>query len=57
MRLTQKIPMTYVLACQMYQMVDMVVRDAPGRRALRAAIAVGYGLSLRPGEYLDDGTP
>ena len=24
--------------------------------ALRAAIAVGYGMSLRPGEYLDNGT-
>ena len=23
---------------------------------MRAAIALGYGLSLRPGEYLDDGT-
>ena len=32
MRLTQNIPTTHVLVCQMYEMVDMVVRDAPGRR-------------------------
>jgi len=55
-RLAQKIPMTYALACEMYRLVDMVVWDGAGRLAMRAAIALGYGLSLRPGEYLDDGT-
>jgi len=48
--------MTYTLACQMNQLVDAVVWDAGVQLATRAAIALGYGLSLRPGEYLDDGT-
>jgi hypothetical protein len=55
-RLAQKIPMNYALACQMYQLMETEVWDAGERLAVRAAIALGYGLSLRPGEYLDDGT-
>ena len=55
MRLTQKIPMTFALACYMYWNVDKVVHGRANCMAARAAIALGYGLSLRPGEYLDMG--
>jgi hypothetical protein len=54
-RLLQKIPMTYALACHMYTMVGDVIEGQANQDAMRAAIAIGYGLSLRPGEYLDMG--
>jgi len=53
MRLTQKIPVTFALACYMYGLVDRVIRGYGNRLAAKAAIGLGYGLSLRPGEYLD----
>jgi len=49
-RLAQKIPMTYALACEMYRLVNTLVWDGTGRLAMRPAIAVGFGLSLRQGE-------
>jgi len=50
-RLRQKIPITYPLACTMYRLAGEMHTGAK-RLALRAALAMAYGLSLRPGEYL-----
>ena len=55
MRLTQKIPVTFALACFMCGLVDSTIVGRANRLAVKAAIALGYGLSLRPGEYLDMG--
>ena len=51
LRLSQKIPVTYPIACTMRKWVDKLHIGAQ-RIAMRAAVAVAYGLSLRPGEYL-----
>lgn len=51
LRLRQKIPMTYPLACIMYRLAGAMHTGAK-RLALRAAVAMAFGLSLRPGEYL-----
>ena len=58
LRLSQKIPVTYPIACVMRRVADTLHQGAE-RWAMRAAIAVAYGLSLRPGEYLTqaDETP
>ena len=58
LRLSQKIPVTYPVACVMRRLADASHGGAE-RLAMRAAIAVAYGLSLRPGEYLTqaDDTP
>jgi len=58
LRLSQKIPVTYPIACVMRRVADTWHGGAE-QLAMRAAIAVAYGLSLRPGEYLaqTDGTP
>ena len=58
LRLSQKIPVTYPIACVMRRVAD-TLHGGAGRLAMRAAIAVAYGLSLRPGEYLaqTEGTP
>ena len=55
MRMLRKIPITYPIAC----IFKAVAKDLfTGRNclAMQAAIAMAYGLSLRPGEYLDMGT-
>jgi hypothetical protein len=51
LRLRQKIPMTYPIACIMYRLAATMHAGAK-RLALRAALALAFGLSLRPGEYL-----
>ena len=51
LRLRQKIPMTYPIACIMYRLAATMHTGAK-RLALRAAVAMAFGLSLRPGEYL-----
>ncbi len=51
LRLSQKIPVTYPISCVMRRLADASHGGAE-RLAMRAAIAVAYGLSLRPGEYL-----
>ena len=51
LRLRQKIPMTYPIACIMYRLAATMHAGAK-RLALRAALAMAFGLSLRPGEYL-----
>ena len=54
-RLTQKIPITYQVACVIYALVDKLFKSSSDRLALKAAVALAYGLSLRPGEYLRTG--
>ena len=57
-RLREKIPLTYALACRLMQLVDVAFQGASNchrRRGLCAAIALALGLSLRPGEYLNQG--
>ena len=56
LRLLQKIPITYPIACVFNETAAGLFagRDC---LAMHAAIALAYGLSLRPGEYLDMGTP
>ena len=58
LRLRQKIPMTYPIACIMYRLAATMHAGAK-RLALRAALAMAFGLSLRPGEYLvmEEATP
>jgi hypothetical protein len=51
LRLAQKIPVTYPIACTMQRWADKL-HTGGQRLATRAAVAVAYGLSLRPGEYL-----
>jgi len=51
LRLRQKIPMTYPIACIMYRLAA-TIHTGTKRLALRAAVAMAFGLSLRPGEYL-----
>jgi len=51
LRLAQKIPVTYPIACTMQRWADKLHKGGQ-RLATRAAVAVAYGLSLRPGEYL-----
>ena len=51
LRLRQKIPMTYPIACIMYRLAA-TMHTSTKRLALRAAVAMAFGLSLRPGEYL-----
>ena len=53
-RLTDKIPITYPIACVMYALASDMFCDAAQCIAMRAAIALAFGLSLRPGEYLVD---
>ena len=56
--LSQKIPVTYPIACVMRRVAD-TLHEGTRRLAMHAAIAVAYGSSLRPGEYLaqTEGTP
>jgi hypothetical protein len=58
LRLRQKIPMTYPIACIMYRLAATMHTGAK-RLALRAALAMAFGLSLRPAEYLvmEEDTP
>ena len=58
LRLRQKIPLTYPIACIMYRLAATMHAGAK-RLALRAALAMAFGLSLRPGEYLvmEEDTP
>ena len=58
LRLSQKIPVTYPIACVMRRLAVNSHAGA-GRLAMRTAITVAYGLSLKPGEYLThaDDTP
>ena len=57
-RLTAKIPVNYVIACVMHRLAGTLfpgTSNKARRSALRAALALAYGLSLRPGEYLNMG--
>ena len=53
-RLTEKIPITYNIACRMYSIVYTLFESHQSHLAMHAAIALAFGLSLRPGEYLVD---
>ena len=53
-RLTGKIPITYNIACKMYSLVPTLFINHTSCLAMHAAIAIAFGLSLRPGEYLVD---
>ena len=47
-----RVPFTYSVVLEAVKLVDRTFGDKADRLAMRAAIAVAYGLSLRPGEYL-----
>ena len=47
-----RIPFSYPLLLGAVRIVDSLIGDASDRRAFKAALALAYGLSLRPGEYL-----
>ena len=53
-RLTGKIPITYNIACRMYALVNTLFTPPGPCLAMHAAIALAFGLSLRPAEYLVD---
>ena len=53
LRLRVKIPLTAALCVVALRVIDDLFRHQPSRRlGLRASLCLGYGLSLRPGEYL-----
>ena len=47
-----RVPFTFAVVLEAIKLVDLTFGDKADRLALKAAIAVAYGLSLRPGEYL-----
>jgi len=47
-----RVPLTYPLVVGAAKTVDNVIGDKTDKLALKAAIGLAYGLSLRPGEFL-----
>ena len=47
-----RIPLSYTLLVGAVKVVDSLIGDESDKRALKAALGLAYGLSLRPGEYL-----
>ena len=47
-----RIPLSYTLLVGAVKVVDSLIGDEADKRALKAALGLAYGLSLRPGEYL-----
>ena len=47
-----RVPLTYPLVVGAAKTVDSLVGDPSDRLALKAALGLAYGISLRPGEYL-----
>ena len=52
MRERTRVPLTYALVETAVTIIDGTFGRPEDRLTLRAALAVSYGLSLRPGEYL-----
>lgn len=58
LRLRCKIPVTYSIMLAALRQAEILFGHNPALlKAIKAAIALGYALSLRPQEYLDTGTP
>ena len=55
-RLLDSIPVTYAIANVMFDLIPQVFPNPVLQCAMRAALSLAYGLSLRPMEYLDDGS-
>ena len=47
-----RIPLTYPLVVGAAKTIDSIIGDARDKLALKAALGLAYGLSMRPGEYL-----
>jgi len=47
-----RVPLTYPLVVGAAKTIDNLVGDQSDKLALKAALGLAYGLSLRPGEYL-----